>query len=129
MERAGRGENDRTASARADQLDRGFDRLSAGRREEAAREITGSQTGERISQFLGIWSAVRLHHRRFEGIEGGADGVHDAWRIVTECDSAILRVTIEEAAVVAIEKPDSFAAHPGAIHPAERQQPAECRVK
>src|SRR5713226_5514526 len=54
MKGAGRGEDDRPARAHADQLDRGFDRLGARRREKAAREITGSETGEPVGQLLGI---------------------------------------------------------------------------
>src|SRR5260370_33036405 len=45
---AGRGEDGRPASARAGPRDRGFHGLGARRRAEAAREITGRETGETV---------------------------------------------------------------------------------
>ena len=126
--RAGRGEHQRTSRARANQLQRGLDRLRARAGEHAAPRVPRRHHCQRLAERLRLRGQVGLDHRRYARVERRAHRRRHLRCGVAQRDGAVLRVRVEVATAVRVCQPDALAVHKRVLQSAQPHQPAQLRV-
>src|SRR5262249_205449 len=124
-----RRQDNRASTPRPHQLDRCLDGFCPRRREDTASPLTRHMAGQFLRPDNGMRSAGGRKHCGLGGIEGGTDRGDDRGGIVAKKHGAVLRGTVEEAAPLSVEQPDTLATYPRMVQPAESQQALECGVE